>query len=61
MCSLHNQSLFQKELQEQFDQTLKNNYKDGLLHGERKVYYENGELEKAEQFKNGFNLSGTYH
>ena len=25
------------------------------------VYYENGKLEKKEQYKNGFNISGSYH
>jgi len=32
-----------------------------LLHGERVVYFENGKLEKKEIYKNGFNLSGSYH
>ena len=40
VCSLHNQSLFRKELQEHFDQNkLKNNYKDGGRRVMEKIQY----------------------
>ena len=37
------------------------NYVKGKLNGQFINYFENGKLEKKEVYKNGFNLSGSYH
>ena len=37
-----------------------NNYKEGMLHGEREVYFDNGKLEKKERYEKGFN-SRSFH